>query len=201
MEEEVFNLIQRIASEHCFKTFGYLDVDDLKNEIWVICLEQLKDFKEDRGKLEHFLRVAVRTRLVNKFKDITKSVRSPCTRCPFYRPNNKLDCKKFKTHKEKCFKWKNYQLSIESRNSLLNPSESKVERNIGDNSITKMITDEVKEIIKENIAHEFVNDFEILISAGRLPVKRQKKLQEQISKIIFENERIAKILKNEKEAT
>jgi len=194
----VFNLIQKIANEHCFKTFGFLGVEDLKNEIWVICLEQIKDFSEERGELEHFLRVAVKTRLVNKFKDITKSVRSPCTRCPFHRPDKKIDCGKFKTKKEKCYKWNNYQLSVQSRNSLLNCSNSKVERKTEDNGITKMITKEIKEIIKENLKKEFWNDFETLTTGGKISIKRIRKLQNEINEIIFNNEQISKMLYNEK---
>src|SRR5687767_13562075 len=98
MDPKIFEIIDRIAEEHSGprKTFGYLNEDDLKNEIWAICLEKLKDFNEERGELEHFLRVLVKNRLVNRFKDITKSVRSPCPRCVYYDPDNSpSDCGKF----------------------------------------------------------------------------------------------------------
>ena len=65
MDSKTFDIIERISNEHCFKTFGYLKEEDLRNEIWIICLEKLSDFNYDRGELEHFLRVSVKNRLIN----------------------------------------------------------------------------------------------------------------------------------------
>lgn len=107
LDPKVFDIINRISHEHSHKTFGYLDENDLKNEIWIICLEKLKDFDPSRGYLEHFLRTSVKNRLVNRFKDITKSVRSPCPRCPFYRHKEEVDCVKFTDNKHQCNKWRN----------------------------------------------------------------------------------------------
>ena len=125
MTDEAYRIIEKISREHCKKTFGYLDQDDLKNEIWIICLEKLKDHDPERAPLEHFLRVAVKTRLINRFKDITKSVRSPCPRCMYYNASGEnFGCNKFGENKNECNKWRSYKLSIQSRNSLLNASES-----------------------------------------------------------------------------
>src|SRR4051812_47077266 len=99
IDEETFRIIDRISREHSHKPFGYFAEDDLRNEIWVMCLNKLADFNTDRGQLEHFLRVSVKNALINKYKGVTKSIVCPCTRCPFFKPDalgeNFKTCKKF----------------------------------------------------------------------------------------------------------
>jgi DNA-directed RNA polymerase specialized sigma24 family protein len=184
MDEYVFNIIDKISNEHCGKKFGYLDENDLKNEIWIICLEKLPDFNEDRGNLEHFLRVTVKNRLINRFKDITKTVKSPCHRCPYFDSGSKVDCARFGTEKDKCDKWRNYQLSLESRNSLLNATEEKIERVSSDNTINKMITDEMKIKLEKVIDRQYLHDFNLLVSGGKLSKQKLKKLKKEITKKI-----------------
>src|SRR4051794_10250497 len=102
MDQKIHDLIERIAKEHSRNKFGYLSEEDLKNEIWVICLERIEEFDYTRGELEHYLRRAVKTRLINRFKDITKSVRCPCFRCPEFLRDQTPDCNKFGENKYKC---------------------------------------------------------------------------------------------------
>jgi hypothetical protein len=187
MNERTFEIIDRISKEHCHKVFGYLDENDLKNEIWAICLEKIKDFDYERGELEHFLRVSVKNRLVNRFKDITKSVRSPCPRCEFYDPGNSpSDCRKFGDDRNECGKWRNYQLSIESRNSLLNATEQQVERSSADTMLNKMMGNELRNIIYEQIDKTFHYDLQQLMSGGKISKQRLKRLKREIIKILTE---------------
>jgi hypothetical protein len=197
LNESTFDLIDKISKEHCHKTFGYLDKNDLKNEIWAICLEKIKDFNKKRGNLEHFLRVSVKNRLVNRFKDITKSVRSPCPRCPFYDPEGSpSDCAKFGDDRHLCNKWRNYQLSIESRNSLLNSVEQKGERTSSDNAFNALISKEMKEIILSKLDKANRYDFEQLASGGKISKQRLKKLKRIIEKILTEDKSIIKLTVN-----
>lgn len=184
MDNETLDLINRIANEHCKKTFGYLDEDDLKNEIWIICLDRLDEYDDSRGNLEHFLRVTVKNRLINKFKDITKSVRSPCPRCPFFKPHEDPDCGMFGHIKTDCEKWKNYCLSVQSRNALLNPTEEEKERETGNSFLDKMVGAELINTINENIDEQYRRDFEEFVNQGRLPKQRLKKLIDEIKSII-----------------
>lgn len=188
IDEKTLKLIERIANEHSRSTkpFGYLDHSDLKNEIWVICLEKLADFSDERGELENFLRVSVRNRLINRFKDITKSVRSPCPRCVYNDPQAKINCVRFGEKKELCDKWHSYQLSVQSRNSLLNASEQQIERKIPDNSLNKIISDEIKALIIDKIDKKFVFDFNELINGGKISKQKLKKLKKEIFRILEE---------------
>lgn len=186
MDQQTFDIINKIANGHCFKTFGYLDQDDLKNEIWLICLSRLKEFDKDRGDLEHFLRVAVHNRMINKFKDITKSVRSPCPRCEFHDPNpsDGINCVKFGCEKDLCSKWKNYKLSIESRNSLLNTTEPVVEREHHSDGFKKCLGNELKEIITTNLDKKYIRDFEEFYSGSKLSKQKMNRLKKEIFQIL-----------------
>lgn len=190
LSEETKKLIARIAEEHSHsKLFGYLDQEDLKSEIWVICIQALPKYDEDFGPMENFLRKTVKNRLVNRFKDITKSVRSPCPRCKFFDPTNKENtCTKYGEEKYKCNKYKNYQLSIESRNSLLNASEEQFERSYNDNAVDKMINEEMKAVIRKNISKENRNEFERIVSGDRVSKQKIKKLKTEILQILKDND-------------
>jgi uncharacterized protein YeeX (DUF496 family) len=187
INDELFEIIDRISNEHCRKTFGYLDKDDLKNEIWTICLEKIEEYDSSRGNIEHFLRVSVKNRLVNRFKDITKSVRSPCHRCPYYDLKSPSQCAQFGDDKYSCKKWRNYQLSIESRNSLLNASEDQIERSISDNKLDIILGNELKEFILQNISNKIKKDFEDLVSGSKISKQKIKKLRKEIIKILKQN--------------
>jgi hypothetical protein len=58
MNQRVFDIINKISQEHSKKVFGYLDEDDLKNEIWCICLEKLKILIMTVANLNTFLGVS-----------------------------------------------------------------------------------------------------------------------------------------------
>jgi hypothetical protein len=184
MHKDTFEIINRIAEEHSKKIFGYLTQEDLKGEIWSICLERLKDYDQSRGELEHFLRVSVKNRLVNRFKDITKSVRSPCPRCPYFDKGNDPDCARFGHEKNLCSKWKNYQLSIASRNSLLNASEEQYERSVLNSTLNRMVGMELSTIVIDNIDISFKHDLVEFMSSGKISKQRIKKLKKEIVKIL-----------------
>lgn len=188
IDQKTFDLISRIAEEHSHKVFGYLKEEDLQNEIWVICLKLLESYDYSKGELEHFLRASVKNRLVNRFKDITKSVRSPCPRCEFFDPKAEVKCKLYGEDQYQCEKWKNYQLSVDSRNSLLNASESTVERHNSCNSLRSLISKETKEYLEAKVSLEYRRDLDQLVSSGKLSKQRLKKLKREISRVLNEDD-------------
>jgi hypothetical protein len=128
--------------------------------------------------------VSVKNRLINRFKDITKSVRSPCPRCPFYNPESVSKCDKFGEDKYHCNKWRNYQLSIESRNSLLNATEPQFERSSHHSSLNKIIGRELKDIILQKLDKAFHNDLDKLMSGGKLSKQRIRRLKKEMLNIL-----------------
>lgn len=187
MDQKTFDLIQKVANEHCHKRFGYFTTDDLKNEIWVICLEAINEFDSTRGELEHFLRVTVKNRLANKFKDVTKFVRSPCPRCVYFAPGKVPgDCRKFKEDKYQCVKWKNYQLSLQSRNSLINAHYKNIDRPCEGSVFEKIAGEEFREILIDNISPKSARDAEQFLSGGKISKQRYRRLQREIRKVVVD---------------
>lgn len=195
MDEKTFNLINKIAEEHSHKTFGYLSREDLKNEIWLIALERLKDYSPERGKLENYLRVAVSSRIVNTFKVITKTVRSPCGKCPFYRPQNEHDCAGF-LDKDNCDKWQNYQSNVNSRNALLNATESSGDRQYSSDALNSIILDEAKEFLLKNIDVSFKRDFNLLLNGEKINNSKLRRLKQEISRTIRAAEEESPMVEN-----
>lgn len=186
-----YQIIDRIAKEHSGKNkcFGYLDQEDLRNEIWLICLQLLSDFDSDRGNLEHFLRVGVHNRLVNKFKKITNNVKPPCPRCPYYDKGNNPDCARFGHDKNLCDKWCDYQLSLDSRNSLLYVIDVDADNSILESTILNdLVHKESIENIRNRLPKKYIEDFNHFINGQDLAKLRFKKLQEMIMQITKEDE-------------
>lgn len=186
MDKETFDLINSIAEKHSNKPFGYLTKNDLKNEIWVICLERLQDFNGGRGELEHYLRTCVKNRLINKFKDITKTVPKPCWTCEFYDKHADPDCVEFGHNKIECLKWYKYQQQVDSRNSLLNASEDMVERYDDFDPIERMSYKDNYELVKSKLDPRFHKDLEDFLSGAHISNQKINKISKEIFRIMNE---------------
>lgn len=77
-QEQVNQIIAKVARNHAQKTFENHDQNDIQQEVWIICLKALDKFDLEKIKttdgdmlkaLEHFLNKAVQTRLYNLFRD------------------------------------------------------------------------------------------------------------------------------------
>lgn len=199
MSKEVQDLITEISESHSGKVFGYFDRSDIKSEIWIICLNAMEAYDSSMGPLENWLRVVVKNRLTNQYRKITKSVKSPCPRCPFYIPGFiEGDCAKFREEKQLCSKWEKYQISISSRNNLLNATEEQKERYTDNSLLDTSVNKELIDIIKSNLSKDFLYDFGIFISGGKIPKLKLKKLRFKILEVLtnidyFDEEELNKI--------
>lgn len=186
MDDKTFKLIEKIANEHSNKVFGYLDKEDLKNEIWVICLEKIDTYDISKGNLENYLRVLVKNRMINKFKDITKSVRPPCPRCPFYDPGNSpSDCKEYGNDRHKCSKWRNYILSVESRNSLLNAMEEQIDRENESCIINNAMGRELIELAESGLVPRLYKDLVNIMNGNKVSKQRKIRLYSELKKLLI----------------
>lgn len=69
-ETEVLGLIEYVCSKLAPQfVFGYYDLDDLKQEIRIFCLESLSKYERKRGKLSTFFMVVATRKLVNFRRD------------------------------------------------------------------------------------------------------------------------------------
>lgn len=198
LTDEVVELITRISEEHSSNIFGYLEIEDLRSEIWIICLEALSEFDINTGKLENFLRASVKNRLINRFKEITKSVRPPCLRCEHACKNKPdTDCSLVKNagtmarptkFRMACQKWNKYELSVSSRNSLLNSTEYVQEEYHSNCPLNISANKELVEKLKSKISdQEMLNDIQKLMDGISIDNKSMQKLKEKAMQILDED--------------
>lgn len=180
-------LILKLSHEHNHRIFGYLTKDDLAGEICLICLNAVSSYKKTMGPLENFLRATIKNRLINKFKDVTKSLKKPCVRCPYFDLDSPSQCAKFGDNRHECDKWQKYQLSINSRNSLLNATEDQKERSYEDDGLTRMLSNEIKVLLTEKLGKDYIYDFNKLIKLEDLPKQRFRKLKREIKRILLDS--------------
>lgn len=77
-EDEILEIMQKIAHIHRTKTFDYYTSDDIEQEVFIIILSNIQDFSKERTKnpdepaallLEKFLNKIVSNRLKNLYRD------------------------------------------------------------------------------------------------------------------------------------
>ena len=75
-QEQIYQVIQKVAKNHRNKSFGYFTEEDIEQEAWIIALKKLPQFEEQKGKhkdvaksLEHWLNKVVSSRLKNLYRD------------------------------------------------------------------------------------------------------------------------------------
>lgn len=190
LDQETIDIINKIANYHARaadnRKFGYLKKEDITNEIWVICLEAIQEFDPKYGKLEHFLRVVTRNRLANQHKSILGFVRSPCPKCEFFDKDGIPDCMQFGEDKHLCSKYAHYMTSKQSRSDLLVSSETKINREMEENVLERMVGKEFVAEIKPHLSNAFTNDFEKFITGAKISDQRFKKLKYEILRIMQE---------------
>jgi hypothetical protein len=86
-ENELLKVIDIISKKLAYKfKFGYHDIEDMKQQIWIFALEGLDNYDHKRP-LENFLWTHVRNRLFNYKRDNYQRPDKPCLTCPLYDPN------------------------------------------------------------------------------------------------------------------
>jgi hypothetical protein len=183
-EEEV---IGRVVNTSSIKAYSYMQKEDLRNELWIICAEALESFDPERGDpLENYLRKVVSTRGVNRFKEITRNVTSPCVKCPFYKPNEVPgDCAAFGMDKHECDKWREYKHAIDSRNSLLKTFTVDPLKVINENSsIDNLVIKEEIKLLRENLSQESLHVMEVILTGGRVSKEDNELLLEESREIL-----------------
>lgn len=188
LDQETNKLITEIAGTYCHRTFGYFDEEDIQSEIWIICLQALEEYNNSIGPLKNFLIRTVKNRLVNKFKGVTKALRSPCLRCEHYRPEKTIDCAAFGVDKHECSRWKNYTLSIESRNSLINTSEDLKERYDDVPAELKLEAQEAIEYIRKSIDPSMLKEFNRMVAGEIINNSKSEKIVEEVKRLLREQE-------------
>lgn len=191
LTEEEKKIIQKIADTYSLRAYSYIEIEDLKAEIWLICLELLntKKYKKTCGALENYLIVSVKNRLVNKFRTINRPVRSPCNRCLYFDKSNsgkyENNCKRFGSKRELCDKYERFEQSKESRLQIMNVTcNDDFERYTTSSVLDNMITDETIDKIRAVLPKELLGDFNKIINHEKVNKIKTERIIEAVKDIL-----------------
>jgi len=198
----VFAVIDRIARDTKVVPFGYQTTEDIRQDIWLICINAIKEWQPEKitedtktfeQALEKFLRVVVPNRIVNRFKEITKTVKSPCPTCEYFNDSGSVlgNCKKFGDEKSKCSKFSRYTFSVASRNDLLNIIDEPEETNYSEEWAAELSTTDIVKNIKEKLDTNTKEDFDNVINGKNIPKKSLTRIREVTREIISQEKKNA----------
>jgi len=200
-EAEVLATIDKIARRLSPKfKFGYHEVDDIKQQIFIFAWESLKHYDSDRP-LENFLWVHVRNRLLNFKRDSYERPDKPCHNCKWnaydvendYCTKHELD---FITSgcSPECKPYLNWKNRNEAKKNLMTPIELS---NVRDEHEERMkVSHPVDEIVMSKEIHRIINnelpinmrsDYLRMISNVHVPKPRRTVIQETIKDILAEH--------------
>lgn len=187
-ESEVLDVIRKTVSylSPSFK-FGYFDIDDMKQEGTIFCLEALPSFNFDKScqndvgdALFTFLKTHVRWRFLNMRRKQLSRIEPPLCDCELCRDDapNRLDCKKYS----------NWVRRNRAKRSLMEPFDVGQIYTRGassDYDIDEcLMSADIIALLNERIPVSFRVDYRSFIEGVTLPKNKKEKLIEQIMRIL-----------------
>lgn len=168
-EQQVIDLITKIIERMASRyTFGYYDVEDIKQEAFIIAIDGLKRYDNDKGPLENFLSVHIKNRLLT------------LRRNKFYRKDKKSTAMLEKRN--------------ESKKNLMEPIDiSKVrdedEKNMKFESdiLDILVTEEIFTLIDKHLNIHTRLDYLKMLDGVAIPAHRRNKVEQEIIEILREN--------------
>lgn len=187
-DNEVLSIISRAVNylAPSFQ-FGYFDIDDMRQEGTIFCLEALENFNFDKScqdkvsdALLTFLKTHVRWRFLNMRRKQLTRVEPPlcdCTLCVNDSPN-RLDCKKYSN-------WVKRNIS---KKSLMEPFDVQEVYTSDAAHIPNIERDvfsaDVIKILNEHIPANIRADYRRFIEGASLPKNKKDKVLQQIRTIL-----------------
>lgn len=169
--DEQWAIIDKIARRLAKKyTFGYFDIDDIKQQARIEGLEGLAEYDESRGPLENFLSVHIRNRLHNFKRD------------NFFRPDQPKNKKSIE-------KW---EKRTAAKKNILEPiSLNGMDEHFSflENHLEKLAFEELIAQINEKLPPNLRTDFLRLNSNVPIPQVRRERVQVAIDKILEDMEK------------
>jgi len=99
LSQEQQQTIEEIASRQSNNTFGYFTKEDIYQQIWVFCLENIDKFDPKKGvSLRNYLSIVAKNGMINLYKKTTNST--------IKIPDCCVDGDEY--HKASCQKWYDY---------------------------------------------------------------------------------------------
>lgn len=189
-ENELLKVIDIISKKLAYKfKFGYHDIEDMKQQIWIFALEGLNNYDHKRP-LENFLWTHVRNRLFNYKRDNYQRPDKPCLTCPLYDPKllssysgckdyeNKNDCDLYSIWIKRNDTKKNlmYLTTIDEIKDYANTFLCNTSQNIDNN--------EILEILDEKLNDDYRIIYLKLKTGTKVSKSDQEKLTAKIKQIL-----------------
>jgi DNA-directed RNA polymerase specialized sigma24 family protein len=179
-------ILNQIASTY---TFGYYDIEDIKQQGYLYTIEILEKDKFDleKSSLETFLRTCIR----NKFNDLLRSKLErrdpPCNNC-----NDAIDGECIKhLHVDDCPKWRNWIRRNHNKKDLvragtLDGPEPYTNSDVFDNAMQA----DLFETISKNMPVDLRGDYLKMKGGINISKNRQIKVMNKIREILCLNEKL-----------
>jgi len=168
------SLIERIV--HKF-VFGFYDLDDIKQEAFIIAIDGLERYEEGRP-LENFLAVHISNRLKtfkrdNYFRPEPKCIRAYCD----------------KSHL--CNQCLEKEQKVNIKKNIMDPidiysvdNENEKSMSMPDNLFYDLTRCEIQSLIEKNMPLDLKIDYEKMLDGKNLPIIKKQKIEEIILDIL-----------------
>tara|TARA_Y100000592_G_scaffold100659_1_gene181806 strand:- start:10634 stop:11290 length:657 start_codon:yes stop_codon:yes gene_type:complete len=190
-EEEVLDIIKKTVDylAPSFR-FGYYDIDDMRQEGTIFCLEALPSFNFDRSIQDNvgdalltFLKTHVRWRFLNmRRKSLTRVEPPPCD-CKLCKTDsaNRLDCKKYS----------NWVKRNTAKRSLMEPFDVNdiysADASFVPNIDESILSSDIMSILNEHVPSHMRSDYRKFVEGVTLPKTKKEKLVLKIKSILCEH--------------
>ena len=190
-EEDVLQVIDKAVAylAPSFK-FGYFDIDDMKQEGTIFCIEALPSFNfkksnqdDVKDALLTFLKTHVRWRFLNMRRKSLTRIEPPLCDCKLCKEDsaNRLDCKKYS----------NWVQRNMAKRSLMEPFDVDEihtrDASFVSNFNEKLLSSDIIKILNEHIPASIRADYRMFIDGVKLPKNKRDNLMEQIKSILSEH--------------
>ena len=190
-EDEVLDVISQTVDylAPSFK-FGYYDIDDMRQEGTIFCLDALKSFNFKKSTRENardglltFLKTHVRWRFLNMRRKHLTRVEAPICECKLCKTDapDRLDCKKYS----------NWIKRNTSKKSLMEPfdvnSVHNTEASTSSDMDKEIFSADVIKILNTEIPASIRGDYKRFLDGVSLTKTKKEKLFEKIKEILSAN--------------
>lgn len=190
-EEDVLQVIDKAVAylAPSFK-FGYFDIDDMKQEGTIFCIEALPSFNfkksnqdDVKDALLTFLKTHVRWRFLNMRRKSLTRLEPPLCDCKLCKEDsaNRLDCKKYS----------NWVQRNMAKRSLMEPFDVDEihtrDASFEDNFNEKLLSSDIITILNQYIPASIRADYRRFIDGVKLPKNKRDNLIQHMKEILSEH--------------
>ena len=187
-EEDVLRVIEKTVRylSPSFK-FGYFDVEDMKQEGTIFCLEALESFNFDKScqqdksdALFTFLKTHVRWRFLNMRRKSLTRIEPPACDCELCVNDsaNRLDCKKYSNWVKRNMAKKSLMEPFDVLN--VTTTDASEQTDVNEN----LLSSEIISILDEHVCANLRADYRRFIEGHTIPRQRRNRVINHIKEIL-----------------